>query len=333
MKRGHSDHGDEQLPKRRVHVVAAAIYNGDERVFLSRRPSYVDQGGLWEFPGGKLHPHETGLEALKRELNEELGIHVKRAQPLIRVHHEYTDKHILLDVWGVRDFEGEPYGREGQVVRWVPVAELGRYNFPAANLPIIKAVALPHAYMITADQADETRFETDLAAALERHRPKLVRLRDTALDAEAYAARAERAVDICRRAGAQLMLGHRGSDVEAMVALVERLDAGGLHLGSDQLGVLERRPLEGSRWLGASVHDAAGLAQAERLDCDFAVLSPVRATGSHPDAQPLGWHGLQQMIEHVRLPVFALGGLGLEDIDHARGVGAQGVAAISAFER
>ncbi|BBM05781.1 hypothetical protein HAALTHF_32640n [Vreelandella aquamarina] len=70
-----------------------------KHVLIARRPSNVDHGGLWEFPGGKLAPYETGLEGLKRELHEELGVEIVRAQPLIRVHHEYPDKHILLDVW------------------------------------------------------------------------------------------------------------------------------------------------------------------------------------------------------------------------------------------
>src|SRR5699024_2253189 len=87
------------MVKRRGHVAAAAILSRDgKQALIARRPSNVDHGGLWEFPGGKLAPYETGLAGLKRELHEELGVEIQRAQPLIRIHHEYPDKHILLDV-------------------------------------------------------------------------------------------------------------------------------------------------------------------------------------------------------------------------------------------
>ena len=180
--------------KRRVHVAAAAVIRGDGRVLIARRPATVDQGGLWEFPGGKLAPYETGLEALKRELNEELGIQIVRAQPLIRVHHEYADKHILLDVWQVREYDGDPYGREGQPVRWVEVDDLPNYPFPAANMPILRAVALPQEYLITAE-ADDDVFLARLERALKEDGVRLVQLRAKELDDAAYQARAQCLVD------------------------------------------------------------------------------------------------------------------------------------------
>ncbi|HSP31626.1 MAG TPA: 8-oxo-dGTP diphosphatase MutT, partial [Halomonas sp.] len=161
--------------KRRVHVAAAAIISADQKqVLIARRPSNVDHGGLWEFPGGKLAPYETGLEGLKRELHEELGIEIVCAQPLIRVHHEYPDKHILLDVWQVHEFAGEPFGREGQAVRWVPMSELSNYPFPAANLPILRAVRLPTEYLITGEEANEASFDAFLERALREDNIRLV---------------------------------------------------------------------------------------------------------------------------------------------------------------
>ncbi|TDX30257.1 8-oxo-dGTPase [Modicisalibacter xianhensis] len=311
--------------KRRVHVAAAAIFSSDgQEVLLARRPSTVDQGGLWEFPGGKLAPFETGFEALKRELHEELGLSIERAQPLIRVHHEYPDKHILLDVWQVHAFSGEPYGREGQAVRWVPLGELFNYPFPAANLPILRAVMLPTEYLITGEESDDEVFLTRLERALVEDNVRLVQLRAKTLDEEAYLQRAEKSLALCRQYQARLLLNGEPR-------LLDTVDADGIHLTSDRLMSLERRPLPAGKWLAASTHDRAQLEQAARIGCDFVTLSPLRTTPTHPDAAPLGWHDFQQMVETAGMPVFALGGMTRHDANHARAVGAQGIASIRDF--
>ncbi|WP_110709849.1 Nudix family hydrolase [Salinicola sp. CR57] len=312
--------------KRRVHVAAAAVIRGDGRVLIARRPATVDQGGLWEFPGGKLAPYETGFEALKRELSEELGIQILRAQPLIRVHHEYADKHILLDVWQVREYEGDPYGREGQPVRWVEVDDLTSYAFPAANLPILRAVALPQEYLITAEEADDAVFLDRLERALKEDNIRLVQLRAKGLDDAAYQARAEKTLALCHRHGAKLLLN---ADPEWL----QRVDADGIHLTSARLMELKRRPVPSDKWLGASTHGEEQLTQAGQIDCDFVTLSPLAPTPSHPEAVTIGWHDFQQMVEMAAMPVFALGGMTRHHANQARAVGAQGIASIRDFWR
>ncbi|WP_048308321.1 Nudix family hydrolase [Halomonas sp. PR-M31] len=311
--------------KRRVHVAAAAIFSSDgQEVLLARRPSIVDQGGLWEFPGGKLAPFETGFEALKRELHEELGITIKKAQPLIRVPHEYPDKHVLLDVWQVHAFEGEPYGREGQAVRWVRLEDLYNYAFPAANLPILRAVMLPREYLITAEEDDEAVFSSRLERALKEDGVRLVQLRAKTLDDKAYQARAAESLALCRQYDARLLLnGDPG--------LLDEIDADGIHLTSERLMALERRPVPAGKWLSASTHDRLQLEQANRIGCDFVTLSPLRTTPTHPEASPLGWHDFQQLVEYAGTPVYALGGMSCEDANRARAVGAQGIASIRHF--
>ncbi len=313
------------MVKRRVHVAAAAIISADQKhVLIARRPSNVDHGGLWEFPGGKLAPYETGLEGLKRELHEELGVEIVRAQPLIRVHHEYPDKHILLDVWQVHEFAGEPFGREGQAVRWVPMDELVNYPFPAANLPILRAVMLPTEYLITGEEADDERFAALLERALREDHVRLVQLRAKSLDKAAYLTRAERALALCRQYGAKLLLN-------AEPEVLEQVDADGIHLTSARLMSLDRRPIAENKWLSASTHDQTQLSQAAVLGCDFVTLSPLRTTPSHPEVAPMGWHDFQQLVERAGMPVFALGGMTRFDANHARAVGAQGIASIRDF--
>ena len=123
-----------------VHVAVGVILDSSRRVLLTRRAADSHQGGLWEFPGGKVEPGESLAVALARELHEELGIRVRRSSPLLEVRHDYGDKQVRLDVHVVWEFEGQALGREGQPLAWVAGNELAHYSFPAANTPIVEAV-------------------------------------------------------------------------------------------------------------------------------------------------------------------------------------------------
>ena len=121
----------------RVHVVVGVITNDKQQVLIAKRADHLHQGGFWEFPGGKVDQGESVEQALKRELEEELGVTVVRSAPLMEVRHDYADKLVLLDVWMVREFDGHAQGREGQPIKWIPLSQLGAFAFPAANQPII----------------------------------------------------------------------------------------------------------------------------------------------------------------------------------------------------
>ena len=121
-------------------VAACVLIDADGRVLMAQRPEGKAHAGLWEFPGGKVEPNEIVEQALIRELQEELAITVTACEPLVEVSHDYTDKSVLLDVWVVSAFTGEPKGNEGQQVRWVRPEQLADYDFPAANVPIVEAV-------------------------------------------------------------------------------------------------------------------------------------------------------------------------------------------------
>lgn len=125
---------------REVHVAVGVIVDTDRNILLARRAKGSHQGGLWEFPGGKVESGETLQVALARELREELGIEPGRTSPLLKIRHDYGDKVVLLDVHMVWDFAGTPSGLEQQPLAWVPAADLDSYEFPAANVPIVRAV-------------------------------------------------------------------------------------------------------------------------------------------------------------------------------------------------
>ena len=123
-----------------VHVAVGVVINRDRQVLIARRHAGQHQGGLWEFPGGKVGRGETVLDALRRELLEEVNVTARECARLLTIDHDYGDKQVCLDVWVVSVFSGEPEGREKQPVKWVGADELPAHDFPAANAAIIDAV-------------------------------------------------------------------------------------------------------------------------------------------------------------------------------------------------
>ncbi|MCF7201897.1 Nudix family hydrolase [Pseudomonas oligotrophica] len=308
----------------RIHVAAAVIRDAAGRVLIARRPLDKHQGGLWEFPGGKVEAGEGVEVALARELHEELGIDVTRAEPLIQVRHDYPDKQVLLDVWEVLAFAGQAHGAEGQPLQWVDADSLPAFEFPAANRPIVAAARLPSRYLVTPDGLAAQRLLDGLARALDAG-ITLVQLRAPSLVAADYRALAQRAIALC--AGrARLML-------KGPLEWAADFPEAGWHLTAGQLreAVGQIRPLPAARWLAASCHDAAELEMATVLGVDFVTLSPVQATASHPGAAHLGWTRAAELLLGFNQPAYLLGGLAAADLDQARRVGAQGIAAIRAF--
>lgn len=305
-----------------VHVAAAVVLDATGRVLVAQRSPERHQGGLWEFPGGKVEPGEPARAALARELSEELGIAVEEARPLIRVRHDYPDKSVLLDVWRVTRFSGRPHGREGQPLVWVTADDLCRRDFPAANAAIITAARLPSRYLITPEPGPDhgaflAHLERRLAAGL-----SLVQLRAKTLSPPAYAELAREVVARCRASGTRVL-------VNAPPSLATEVGAAGMHLTAARLMALEARPLPPDYGVAASCHDEHELRHACRIGVDFVVAAPVRKTASHPAAPTLGWAGLRRLTELATVPVYALGGMTASDLPTAWEHGAQGIAAIS----
>jgi 8-oxo-dGTP diphosphatase len=119
-------------------VVAAVIRDEQERLLLAQRPQGRHMAGLWEFPGGKIHEGEHPAHALQRELKEELGVEAVVGAPLEFAIHEEPGLRVLLLFFSTRIAAGEPLGREGQAVVWVPRAELEKYQTPPADAPLIQ---------------------------------------------------------------------------------------------------------------------------------------------------------------------------------------------------
>jgi mutator protein MutT len=131
------------IPRHVVHVVAAAVIDAADRVLIAQRPQGAHLAGGWEFPGGKLEPGEDRAAGLKRELREEIGITFATPRPLIRVRHAYPSREVLLDMWVVKRYDGEPRGLEGQALRWCTQDELASVELLPADKPIVAALRLP----------------------------------------------------------------------------------------------------------------------------------------------------------------------------------------------
>ena len=131
------------IPADAVHVAVGVIFNSkQDQILIAKRPKHLHQGGLWEFPGGKVSSGEAIEHALARELFEELGISDIQAEPLMHILYDYTDKKVYLDIWIIHQFNGQAQGKEGQQCEWVNLQDLlssqSQYQFPAANQPILE---------------------------------------------------------------------------------------------------------------------------------------------------------------------------------------------------
>jgi len=123
-----------------VHVLVGLIGDAQGRWLVNQRRPGTHLAGFWEFPGGKRQAAETPFAALRRELDEELGIDVLAAEPWLELEHDYPDKTVRLDVWRVLDYRGEVVAREGQALDWVAAAGLATLPLLPADLPIVAAL-------------------------------------------------------------------------------------------------------------------------------------------------------------------------------------------------
>jgi 8-oxo-dGTP diphosphatase len=322
-----------------IHVCVGVIerFNSDSgktEVLIAKRPDHLHQGGLWEFPGGKVETGETLLEALDRELHEELDIRVcceplvneqftESNRPLIQIRHAYPDKTVLLDVWKVNRFEGQAFGKEGQLVRWVPLDELSSYSFPQANLPIITACLLPNRYFITPAYPSLLIAEQALLKAMEQG-AQLIYFRQPQLDSQNYMNWVD--VLISRHPQLRSILMHQ------QLPELESQQAAGVHLSFRAAEALRTRPVEKHLWFAVSCHTEAELAHAIHLEADFVTLSPVLQTQTHPEQAGMGWAQFERLVRNARLPVFGLGGLSAGHESKLAECGAQGLAGISFWQ-
>ncbi len=300
-----------------VEVSAAVLQRPDGSFLLAQRPAEKIWAGYWEFPGGKIEPGETARHALVRELREELGIEVQTAYPWLTRVFSYPHATVHLNFFRVVAWSGEPHPHEGQQFSWQQPTEVSVDPILPANAPVLRALELPSLYAISnvAELGVEpflARLQARLDAGLQ-----LVQLREKSLSRGELRELARRVVAMAHACGAKVLLN---GDVE----LAQETRADGVQLTATQLAELHERPAVD--WCAASCHSTEELRRAEALGCDFALLSPVLPTQSHPGAPHLGWDSFAAIAAGSAIPVYALGGLKQDDMRAAWQHGAHGLA-------
>ncbi|HSI96333.1 MAG TPA: Nudix family hydrolase, partial [Methylophilaceae bacterium] len=305
------------MSKPYVEAAVAVLRREDGQVLLGQRPEGKPWAGWWEFPGGKIEAGETPFHALQRELHEELGVEAEVAYPWVTRTFDYPERTVKLRFFIVHQWRGEPHGRENQQLSWQDLAAVDVGPLLPANAPILDALRLPPVYAITnLHEMGRERFFAGLHRALERGL-RLVQVREKQLSSAALEAFAVEVIAVCQPYGARVLLNGQAD-------MAQRIDADGVHFSSAALAALTARPQE--LLCAASCHNPSELARAAALEFDFALLSPVMETLSHPQAMPLGWAGFEKMIAEYSLPVYALGGMRREYMADAWTHGAHGIA-------
>jgi 8-oxo-dGTP diphosphatase len=300
-----------------VEVSAAVLQRPDGTFLLAQRPADKIWAGYWEFPGGKVEPGETAHHALVRELREELGITVQTAYPWLTRVFTYPHATVRLSFFRVTAWTGELHPHEGQQFSWQQPTEVAVSPILPANAPILRALELPALYAVSnAAELGVEPFLASLQAKLDAGL-RLVQLREKNLSPDELRALALRVVALAHARGAKVLLN-------GDVRMAQEVGADGVQLTATQLAELSERPAVD--WCAASCHNAEELRRAEALGCDFALLSPVLPTKSHPGAQHLGWDNFAASAAGSTIPVYALGGLTNADMQTAWQHGAHGIA-------
>ena len=300
-----------------VRVAAAVILRADGKVLLAQRPPGKAYAGYWEFPGGKLEAGETPAHALSRELHEELGITVRTASPWLVQEFVYPHAHVELDFFRVFAFGGELVSRDGQAFAWQDPQAIDVAPLLPANTRVLAALALPTIYAITcADDVGDATFAERAHRALAGG-VRLIQVREPGHDRPSRDALVRQLIALAAGRNARILVNGTADDAR-------RLGCAGVHWTARALNAASSRPRD--IVVAASCHTHADVMHASAVDVDFAVLGPVMATPTHPDARPLGWEGFATAIAGTRVPVFALGGLSPTDREVAIAHGAHGIA-------
>ena len=334
-----------------VEVAAAVLQRPDGTFLLAQRPPGKIWAGYWEFPGGKVESGETPYHALVRELHEELGIAVQTAYPWLTRVFTYPHATVRLNFFRVTAWSGELHPHDGQEFSWESLAPTPILTFPLkgnersplpfqgggwegdglipgreqisvspvlpANAPILRALSLPPLYAISnVQELGEEEFMLRLKTALHKGL-RLVQLREKHLSRVELRDLALRVVALAHAHGAKVLLN-------GDVALAQEVGADGVQLSGAQLAELRDRPA--MEWCAASCHSVDELRRAEELGCDFALLSSVLPTLSHPGGPHLGWENFAAIAAGASIPVYALGGMSASDMETAWRQGAHGVA-------
>lgn len=332
------------MSKPPIRVAVGILRQADGRLLLSSRPADKPWPYWWELPGGKIETHETPVAAVARELREELAVQIdpQHTHHWVTTTYHYPKGPVTLNFFIITHWSGTPTALEGQNLAWVFPHNLGAIGpILPATLPILRWLRLPPRYVLSSAYSAGKRWLPLLTQRLNHKLPLMVQFREPQWQQQATQdPQAARALYQCFLTTLELCQAHQvpclvnSVHPQAWWALADGVhlrshDASGLALHDGGLyGLHAYFNLPGDHLFGVSTHNDKELAQAARLQADFAVLGHVLPTPSHPDMPPLGWARFAQLSQQVALPVYALGGQNETLLTTAQEHGAHGIAGI-----
>ncbi len=301
--------------------MALCLSDNTGRFLVQKRPPGRTWAGFWEFPGGKVQPGELPEKALRREAEEELGIRVGDLSLFCRQAGPAPGGWLSIAFYAADAFEGHPHPRDGQSLAWCRPDELPLRSWLPADQPLVDALAAGPWCGLTPrlDHPDPDRIAAGFTGAIAagvgffviRPAPGKSWTSSEMEPVRVWARRRRVRVAFERPPGSA--------------------DRGDLHLSAEAARPLVLRPVPPRIRLGVSCHDPWEIGQATRLGADYAFLGPVRETPTHPGDPGLGWERWAAWTGGAGCPVYAIGGLGPDDLGQVRRAGGFGVAAIRAF--
>ncbi len=306
-----------------VHVAVGVIKNQDNEVLISKRADHVHQGGLWEFPGGKIEAGEKVTDALIRELKEELGITCEKIQPLSEIEFDYGDKKVCLHTRIVNEFTGSASGCEGQKIQWVNLKLLDDYTFPEANITILRQIQLPEHIQITGQYSTIDELLSRSEQCFQK-KISMLHFRAHHLSDSEYINHAKALKSLCADHAVALIVNRNQK-------VFEEVDADGLHLTRYEARNYSKRPVDRDKYLSVSCHSSYEIIVAQNLMADYCFISPVKDAISHDAGEAIGFEAFENFCHQSPFPLYALGGMTTEDIKQVRSLGGAGVAGISEY--
>jgi len=300
-----------------MNVSVAVIRRDDGMVLFTERLPGKACPGEWEFPGGKIEAGESARQALDREIHEELGISIIEARPWLTMSYDYPHASVILNFYIVSRWKGQEIGKEGQTLSWQNISNMTISPLLAANEPVIRALQLPDIYAIScANEIGDEIFLQQLQKAISNGL-QLLQIREKNRTARQLQRFIEQVFSITTAADVTTLINS---------ALPKELQKqfSGIHLTSSHLMKLNHRP--DFKLVAASCHNLQELDHANRLKLDFAVLSPISKTPSHPESTPMGFSKMSELVSNSAIPVYALGGMSFDQLQELQSHGAHGIA-------
>lgn len=280
-----------------IRVVVAIIQNKANKILITQRMADRIQPNLWEFPGGKITLYETGLQALKREVFEEVDIKIDKAMPFMQIYHDYKDYTVWLDIWQVEKYQGTPSGKEGQNIAWISLEQLSPYNFLEANKFIFKALKLPNFFLKLKNFYKIDDYLNSLREA-KTNGFELVEISASNLSPKDYKNLLKQSFNLAKTLNLKIALAG-DTDIIAKFTSTYAYSLNAKDINKQSISKLAPEKL-----ICVWCENLDEVKIAEKLNADFIILSPIL-----DGARALGWNGFQQITKATNLPVYAAGGI------------------------